>query len=85
MDSLLNGSRTAGIFATEEQIPSLIPVAHQACDLMTGAPGPGDQRYTKTIDLLMKVGSNKNIFQTRDTTKSFLIAAIAAYCPKALD
>lgn len=77
--------RGGGILATDEQLPSLRPLARTVCNTMETAQVPRSELYANTIQLLQALGEGKNIFDTERSTAAFVKASVFAYCPDYAD
>lgn len=77
--------RGGGIMATEDQLPSLRPLARETCNSFENSTAPRSQRYVNTVELLQTIGQGKNIFESPASTSAFIDAAIIAYCPDFVD
>ncbi len=54
-----------------------IPAAHADCDALTQTTLPDDQKFSKIVELSMKLGK----FANRRSAEDFMKASIEAYCP----
>lgn len=55
-----------------------IPAAHADCDALTQTTLPDDQKFSKIVELSMKLGK----FANRRSAEDFMKASIEAYCPQ---